>query len=87
MKIERDARVRRFTLQRARDRCEVADCSDQAYFANLDVHHITSLGNGGSDHTDNTLALCPACHVRVHRSSPVVQGQLARLFEAVHNGR
>ena len=87
MKIERDARVRRVTLQRAGDRCEIADCRDQADFANLDVHHITSLGNGGSDHTDNTLALCPACHVRVHRGTPVVQGRIERLIKAVRDQR
>lgn len=87
MKIERDARVRRVTLQRAADRCEIADCSDQADFANMDVHHVTSLGSGGSDHTDNTLALCPACHVRVHRGTPTVQARIDRAIMAIRDGR
>jgi hypothetical protein len=86
-RIERDARVRRVTLQRARDRCEVVDCRDHGDFANMDVHHITSLGNGGSDHTYNTIALCPACHVRVHRGTQGIQAKLELSIKVIRDGR
>lgn len=72
-KIERDSRVKAFTVQRAGNQCEVAACPYQLDFAGLDVHHVTALGHGGSDHTDNTIALCPACHVRVHRGTAKIQ--------------
>ena len=32
----------------------------------LEVHHIVWLSRGGSDTLDNTAALCPNCHSRMH---------------------
>lgn len=32
----------------------------------LEVHHIIPLSEGGMDHIDNTIALCPNCHREVH---------------------
>lgn len=32
----------------------------------LEVHHIVWLSRGGADNTDNTVALCPNCHSRMH---------------------
>jgi len=71
-RIERDSRVVRFTLERAGNRCELPGCIDSADFVRPDVHHVVALGERGSDHTDNTIALCPACHMRVHRGSNAV---------------
>lgn len=34
----------------------------------LEVHHITPLAEGGLDHEDNAVALCPNCHRRCHYS-------------------
>ena len=71
-RIERDGRVVGFTLRRAGNKCELPSCVDSADFVRPDVHHVVALGERGSDHTDNTIALCPACHVRVHRGSNAV---------------
>ena len=86
-KIERDARVRKVTLQRAGNRCEIATCLDQGDFERIDVHHITPLGQRGSDHTDNTVALCPACHARVHRGNAAVQARVEAAIVAVMSRR
>jgi 5-methylcytosine-specific restriction endonuclease McrA len=32
-----------------------------AFFVHT-FNHIISLNNGGSNHVDNLVALCPACH-------------------------
>ncbi len=32
----------------------------------LEVHHVIWLSRGGKDSTDNTVALCPNCHTRMH---------------------
>ena len=32
----------------------------------LEVHHIVPLAKGGSDSLDNTVALCPNCHRKMH---------------------
>ncbi len=32
----------------------------------LEVHHIIPLSEGGMDHIDNTIALCPNCHREMH---------------------
>ena len=32
----------------------------------LEIHHIIWLSEGGSDSIDNTVALCPNCHRKIH---------------------
>ncbi|THE64894.1 HNH endonuclease [Salinadaptatus halalkaliphilus] len=32
----------------------------------LEVHHLQRRSDGGPDHPDNVVALCPNCHRRVH---------------------
>lgn len=32
----------------------------------LETHHIDWLANGGSDTPENTVALCPNCHKKIH---------------------
>lgn len=86
-RIERDPRVRKLTLARAGNRCEIFGCKDYEDFVTLDVHHITYLGHGGADHTDNTVALCPACHARVHRGNVKVASMLKRKLELLRNSR
>jgi HNH endonuclease len=86
-RIERLARVGAVTLERAAYSCELPGCEDAADFTTPDVHHIVELGAGGSDHTDNTIALCPACHVRVHRGTDRVRAMMKRAISRVRNGR
>jgi HNH endonuclease len=85
--IERDPRVKAFTLKRALYRCEISGCRDAVDFQSMDVHHITRLGDGGSDHTDNTVALCPACHSRIHRGTNDIQQKLGERVAAIRNRR
>lgn len=86
-RIERDSRVRRITLARAGNHCEITDCRDGSDYETPDVHHITALGANGSDHTDNTVALCPACHTRVHRGVPLVRSKLELEIKRVRRHR
>ncbi len=58
-------------LERANGYCEM--CKNKAPFLRdndgtpyLEVHHIVSLSNDGDDTVENTIALCPNCHRRVH---------------------
>jgi len=32
----------------------------------LETHHVDELGEGGEDHPDKVVALCPNCHKEVH---------------------
>ena len=32
----------------------------------VDLHHVISKGQGGSDHYSNLIPLCRACHERAH---------------------
>jgi hypothetical protein len=85
--IERSGRVKALTLARARHRCENPHCADYLHYESMDVHHVTSLGRRGADHLRNTVALCPACHTRVHRGRPKVRERLERAIKAVLQGR
>src|ERR1700679_1688973 len=85
--IERSSEVRRRTLERAGHKCEIPGCTDSQDFKGPDVHHITHLGHRGTDHTNNTIALCPACHARVHRGVGPVRRSLAKLVSEIRNRR
>ena len=66
----RSAEVVRITKERANGKCEL--CNMQAPFNDkkgdpyLEAHHIKWLSDGGEDSTDNTVALCPNCHTKMH---------------------
>ncbi|APC78881.1 TPA: HNH endonuclease [Clostridium botulinum] len=67
---ERNAFVTEFAKRRAKGICQL--CNKSAPFNNkggepyLETHHIEWLSRGGSDTIDNTAALCPNCHKKMH---------------------
>ena len=69
----RDPQVKAWVLSFAKGKCEA--CDKKAPFNNinglpyLEVHHVKALSNGGPDTVDNTIAICPNCHRRLHYSS------------------
>jgi 5-methylcytosine-specific restriction enzyme A len=68
----RDPVVRAWILKNANGKCEA--CGSDAPFLLpgsvpfLEVHHMIPLASGGPDTIDNTIAVCPNCHRRVHLS-------------------
>lgn len=68
--FERDPYVAEYTKRRANGVCQL--CGQPAPFKTkngepyLEVHHIIWLSEGGVDTIDNTVALCPNCHRKVH---------------------
>ena len=66
----RSAEVVKETRKRANGICQL--CKQPAPFDDkngnpyLEVHHIVWLSRGGEDSTNNTVALCPNCHTRMH---------------------
>ena len=42
-------------------------CQSCGTMANLEVHHREFRSHLGSDSEENLIALCVACHARVHR--------------------
>lgn len=66
----RDPYIAEYTKRRANGICQL--CKKKAPFEDenrqpyLESHHIKWLSTGGSDSIDNTAALCPNCHRRVH---------------------
>lgn len=67
---QRDAYVKEYALERAEGVCQL--CNDNAPFLKendepyLEVHHIEWLSEGGKDVIENTVALCPNCHRKMH---------------------
>lgn len=67
---ERDPLVRDWVLKAAGGICEC--CKQKAPFKMsdgspyLEVHHVRHLANGGTDTTQNAVALCPNCHREIH---------------------
>jgi len=66
----RSEKVKQFALERADGTCE--GCGRPAPFNRkngepyLEVHHVDELGEGGADHPDKVVALCPNCHRQIH---------------------
>jgi len=62
--------VKVWILKNSRGICEA--CKMPAPFKTdsgalyLEVHHVKSLSDGGSDTIENTVALCPNCHRKQH---------------------
>lgn len=69
-RFTRSAEVVRITKARAKGVCQL--CEQPAPFSDkngnpyLETHHIVWLSRGGDDSTDNTVALCPNCHTKMH---------------------
>ena len=70
VQYERDQYIAQFTRKRANGICDL--CLNPAPFNDkngrpyLESHHIEWLSKGGLDSIDNTVALCPNCHRRMH---------------------
>ena len=68
--ISRNAEVAKITKERAKGICQL--CGQPAPFNDkngnpyLETHHVVWLSKGGMDSTDNTVALCPNCHTKMH---------------------
>ena len=66
----RDAFVAEYAKRRANGICQL--CGQKAPFSNkegkpyLECHHIQWISEGGSDTVENTVALCPNCHRKMH---------------------
>ena len=66
----RDPRVQAWVLNIAEGICE--GCRLPAPFSRLggepylEVHHVRHLAEGGPDTVENTVAICPNCHRRLH---------------------
>ena len=66
----RNRYVAELAKRRARGKCEL--CRKPAPFTNasdepyLESHHIVWLAHGGLDSPENTVAICPNCHRKMH---------------------
>jgi len=82
----RDPFVKAWVLENAKGICE--SCGSPAPFLTsydepfLEVHHVVSLAEGGSDTISNTIAVCPNCHRRYHYSK-AIQSELVKLYQKV----
>lgn len=68
----RDHAIRRAALRRAAGKCEfcgVAGFKMASGDIYLETHHVISLGEGGPDHIQNVVALCPNDHRKAHYSA------------------
>ncbi|TGK18387.1 HNH endonuclease [Leptospira stimsonii] len=67
---ERNTLIKELVRRRANGICEL--CQERAPFTDLkgnpylEVHHIIWLSREGEDSVENTVALCPNCHRRMH---------------------
>lgn len=68
--FDRSVWVSEYTKRQANGFCQL--CNQKAPFNNkvgepyLETHHIVWLSEGGEDSIQNTVALCPNCHRKMH---------------------
>ena len=69
----RDANIAEIAKRKAKGKCQL--CRQKAPFKDkfgkpyLETHHIDWLSSGGADTIENTVALCPNCHRKMHSLS------------------
>jgi 5-methylcytosine-specific restriction protein A len=74
---QRSQWIRLYALRRANGQCE--GCGIPAPFMTsdgqpyLEVHHIRRLSDGGPDHPQWVVAICPNCHRRAHYAEDAVK--------------
>ena len=79
--FERNAYVAELAKRRAKGRCQL--CDNLAPFRDkkgkpfLETHHVTWLSQDGPDTMENTVALCPNCHRKMHALN--LQADIAKL--------
>lgn len=61
--------VKEYAIKRSGGECE--GCGEVPFMKDggepyLEVHHLHRRSDGGPDHPENVVALCPNCHRRVH---------------------
>ena len=68
--LDRNPHISEYAKMRANGSCEL--CNKNAPFNDsngipfLETHHIKWLSQGGLDSIENTVALCPNCHRKMH---------------------
>ncbi len=67
----RSEAIKQYVKERAKGKCE--GCNKPAPFIAkkgpyLECHHLYRLSDGGPDHPNNVIALCPNCHRKAHFS-------------------
>jgi len=68
--FERNPYISELAKRRAKGKCQL--CLSSAPFLTklgrpyLESHHVVWLANGGEDTIENTVALCPNCHKKMH---------------------
>jgi 5-methylcytosine-specific restriction protein A len=71
---EPDVYVAELAIRRANGHCQLCDqpapFKDRSGAPHLEAHHIVWLSAGGEDTVENTVALCPNCHARMHVLNP-----------------
>ncbi|MCG8472271.1 MAG: HNH endonuclease [Desulfobacterales bacterium] len=65
----RSQAIKFYALKRSNGDCEA--CNDPAPFNSkagpfLECHHLHRVSDGGPDHPENVIALCPNCHRKAH---------------------
>ncbi len=65
----RDPSVGEYAWRRAKGMCQLCDRPAPFMVKGapfLEVHHVVPLADGGQDTIENTVALCPNCHRKMH---------------------
>jgi predicted HNH restriction endonuclease len=81
--------IKKYAKCRANGNCEYCEKSAPFETENgepyLEVHHVDELSEGGEDHPDKVIALCPTCHREVHHGA---QGEIVNqeIREKLENG-
>ena len=73
---ERSEALKVYVIVRSNGWCE--GCRSEAPFQTkkgpfLECHHVHRLADGGPDHPQNVVALCPNCHRRAHYAKDSVE--------------
>lgn len=94
MRVKEHARylalIKGYLIQRADGHCQLCGCpapfKDDKGRPYLEIHHVVSLSEGGTDSPKNLVALCPNCHSKIQvRADPVDIKKLKKIAATYKN--
>jgi len=71
----RSQAIKLYVVARSKGICEGCACKAPFQTKNgpfLECHHVFRLADGGPDHPENVVGLCPNCHRRAHYSQDAI---------------
>ncbi|EIJ42124.1 putative restriction endonuclease [Beggiatoa alba B18LD] len=88
--FRRNNKINVYVKRKAGYKCQMPNCDYEGFDMPsgkkyIEVHHLVPLAEGGTDSLENTVAVCPTCHRKLHYATD--KETLKQMIEAIGEKR